>query len=941
MKLVDIDYLGAAARSTAVARLCPMPEYSVAETLAIARKAALHFQQTRGQSGAEALHNEQATLPLIASARTLFSVGTYLRRHPEGAKYGNYNELLLSAAVVFAMYGNFPSAHSSIRLVEADYISGNDDRVAAVAMADPRSVSTLLQYSMHPATAELLLTWERFLRTGNERVAKTVKGLFEKMMIHSNLSEATLLRNARVAMQQAVVLSVARTLRGQAVGVPDAFVQGLLDDDVLTLLPPQHRLLVDGRFASRTENALLNLPTSTGKTLLAECSVASALMNGPGLAVIVVPYVALGNQITASLKRHLQKTDIRVTGMFGGFKLESVLQPTLRREVLVATPERFDAWLRYYNRIDDSLKLVVFDEAHSIANSARGARLEGLITRLRLQQAQRRGFRMIALSAVLSDAHSFLDFLGVDSTNYFVDSWRPTARHLAVWSTSGDLVWVFGNDSLRPSQLGPLSTLGAHMVQWPHPITAPPSWQRPETQPKREVTAASQDNVAYLAEYLLRLIGGPILVICMTRESTRLIANVISLRLVDDPAKALSRARLAQLAATLAPWYPTLPAMILKGVAFHNASVPTELRKHIEEAVSRRELDYVVSTTTLAEGTDLPFRVTLVESWIVGFGADARPLDPLMFRNIAGRCGRAGMFPEGDTVLYENVLGPAHLTSQTPARRSAIASMIGNPPALQSALPIDGLKHDLNARHAAISAQVIAAIPENPNDEALAQQLAQFSYARKVLPAERVDQLFTSIVDDLLSESDGEPFARAASPIRLTDLGAAVNRTGLSTITARSLLRFLRREAVSLGPYELIVDTIVEFAAAPEQTDSYLQKLVGSKTQKGFATVQDLAGITIGWLEQRDTIAIFQSLPRYKASKAKDEYKQRQFDKFVQTLDSVYGNFLPWLMRAASQLAPFGEEWSRAIRWMELAESLERRVAPETFEQSEEAPDLA
>jgi hypothetical protein len=77
VKLVDIDFLGAAARSTAVARLCPMPEYSVAETLAIARKAALHFQQTRGQSGIQALHNEQATLPLIASARTLFSVGSY------------------------------------------------------------------------------------------------------------------------------------------------------------------------------------------------------------------------------------------------------------------------------------------------------------------------------------------------------------------------------------------------------------------------------------------------------------------------------------------------------------------------------------------------------------------------------------------------------------------------------------------------------------------------------------------------------------------------------------------------------------------------------------------------------------------------------------------------------------------------------------------------
>jgi hypothetical protein len=200
-------------------------------------------------------------------------------------------------------------------------------------------------------------------------------------------------------------------------------------------------------------------------------------------------------------------------------------------------------------------------------------------------------------------------------------------------------------------------------------------------------------------------------------------------------------------------------------------------------------------------------------------------------------------------------------------------------------------------------------------------------------------QLEAVIMGDLLSESDLEPLARAASPIRLTELGAAVNRTGLSATTARSLLRFLRRESAPLGPYELIVDTILELAQAPEQTDSYLQKLVGSKTQKGFATVQDLPTITAGWLEQRDTITIFQAL-RYTTSRAKEEYKQRQFDKFVQTLESVYGNFLPWLMRTASQLAPFGAEWSHVIRWVDLAESLERRVAPDTFEQSEEAVDL-
>jgi hypothetical protein len=118
--------------------------------------------------------------------------------------------------------------------------------------------------------------------------------------------------------------------------------------------------------------------------------------------------------------------------------------------------------------------------------------------------------------------------------------------------------------------------------------------------------------------------------------------------------------------------------------------------------------------------------------------------------------------------------------------------------------------------------------------------------------------------------------------IRLTELGAAVNRTGLSATTARSLLRFLRRESAPPGPYELIVDTILELAQAPEQTDSYLQKLVGSRTQKGFATAQDLPTITAGWLG--DTITIFQVLPRYTTSKASGRANLRREETPSSTL---------------------------------------------------------
>ena len=58
-------------------------------------------------------------------------------------------------------------------------------------------------------------------------------------------------------------------------------------------------------------------------------------------------------------------------------------------EVLVATPERFDAMLRLRPHLLSFIRCVVFDEAHMIGSDLRGIRLECILTRLRL--AEQRG----------------------------------------------------------------------------------------------------------------------------------------------------------------------------------------------------------------------------------------------------------------------------------------------------------------------------------------------------------------------------------------------------------------------------------------------------------------------------------------------------------------------------------------------------------------------
>ena len=111
---------------------------------------------------------------------------------------------------------------------------------------------------------------------------------------------------------------------------------------------------------------------------------------------------------------------------------------------------------------------------------------------------------------------------------------------------------------------------------------------------------------------------------------------------------------------------------------------------------------------------------------------------------------------------------------------------------------------------------------------------------------------------------------------------------------------------------------IQEVSAAPEQTDSYLQKLVGSKKQKGFATVEDLPAITAGWLEQRDAITIFQSMPRYKASKAIPSRVQKGAEFSLDPKEAS-------IPRPLGSLRPFAGQ-PRRVKMSSVVRQLECRI---------------
>jgi hypothetical protein len=93
-----------------------------------------------------------------------------------------------------------------------------------------------------------------------------------------------------------------------------------------------------------------------------------------------------------------------------------------------------------------------------------------------------------------------------------------------------------------------------------------------------------------------------------------------------------------------------LAETVLHGVGFHYGDMPTLLRKTLEEQFDSGVLNYLISTSTLLHGVNLPARNLFLYRPFKGAN---RPLGSVDFWNLAGRAGRLGREFAGNVFLID------------------------------------------------------------------------------------------------------------------------------------------------------------------------------------------------------------------------------------------------------------------------------------------------
>lgn len=446
--------------------------------------------------------------------------------------------------------------------------------------------------------------------------------------------------------------------------LPNSIARAMTNGEpsVFSLWPPQAKLLkaTPSPLLSSTKSLLVSFPTSAGKTLMAQLFVIAHLEQQEQGVCFIVPTHSLAREVRGSLQERL-----RLVGMSSRVFLDADEwnDNSAGKQVDVMTPEKLANLLKNYpSRVLQKYSLFIFDEAHLIGDKNRGWIVEGTVTFLKAL-TQKTDHRIILMSALIGNRSHMYQWLSGEGESAEMpealhSDWRGPRRLYAIYTSepnwkikktivrrTGKVIEEYPLHAriyLRAGMDGPVKQLGMDESVGTLQINA-------QTRKKEGGTPFNAQLLPFI-----KSLGesGPILII----ETTKIKASTLALAVAETLDRSLTTQDIADFVALRLGVEHPLAKSLLKGVAFHHGALPTDVQSAIEEAVKDGDIQYIVATTTLADGVNLPVRTVLIaeQGTHTQGGEYNKFLSGPKLINAIGRAGRAGKESDGWIILAVN-----------------------------------------------------------------------------------------------------------------------------------------------------------------------------------------------------------------------------------------------------------------------------------------------
>lgn len=406
------------------------------------------------------------------------------------------------------------------------------------------------------------------------------------------------------------------------------------------LLPPQRAALQEQGLLDQASRAVVvDLPTSGGKTTLAQFRILQALNQfdaEKGWVAYVAPTRALVAQLTRRLREDFGPLAIQVEQLTGAIEIDAFEEILLTSNsdsvpfhVLVSTPEKLQLVIRN-KKVPRPLALIVMDEAHSIEDEERGLRIELLLATIK-RECDRANF--LLLMPYVPNADDLARWLGDESGKTIslgTSPWQPNERAVGLFTAQQDKSvrggWTLQFETLTTTPKT-IHLKGQHQVGTSKPLNVP-------------FTKAKGLSIQAGAMAKVFSERGTSIAVATTIPNVWSMARVVTkgVRSFEDVPSEITLVQ-RFLMTEISPQFE-LVEMLNHGVGVHHAGLPDETRSLMEWLAEIGALRVLCATTTLVHGINFPVASVFLASRFLPHGRSMIPMSSRTFWNLAGRAGR-------------------------------------------------------------------------------------------------------------------------------------------------------------------------------------------------------------------------------------------------------------------------------------------------------------
>jgi helicase len=418
---------------------------------------------------------------------------------------------------------------------------------------------------------------------------------------------------------------------------------------------------IEGGLIELDENFVVQMPTSAGKTFIAELAILKNLINHPEKKCIyVAPFRALTSEKEIELGKYLSKLGFSVSSLSGSYEVDEFQNVLLSEaDIIIATPEKIDLLLRKNPEFFTKISFVVVDEGHIIGDiSVRATLLEFLIIRLKIKIPD---LKTLFISAVMpsENANEYALWLSGKENNVlrslmFRDSntyeeWKPTRKLIGSFVWEGNNGKIIFKDILTEDEDTKIKQEAFIPYYLKHKEFGD---KYPKKNNKLETTGA----LAYKLSQ-----EGNTLVFCSQPRHTEWIFNRIK-QVIDIQQEEnipdhfhVNENRRSFYYSKL--WYGEehyITQAVKLGIGVHFGDMPEQVRNAVENDYRDGKLRILLSSNTIGQGLNLPIKNLIFYSLNIGFDSGIQYIKKRDFWNIVGRAGRAGRETEGKIIFVIN-----------------------------------------------------------------------------------------------------------------------------------------------------------------------------------------------------------------------------------------------------------------------------------------------